>query len=81
MIYHTWERQGTGRVADQETKREKLSSAESSFGENVCEVRPGVDSVKGIGSGSRIRDNTRYVYQSGGSVMRNAAFVRSADTW
>ena len=81
MIYHTWERQGTERVTGGETNREKLSSAESSFGENVCEVHPGVDSVKGIGSGSRIRDNTRYVYQSGGSVMRNAAFVRSADIW
>lgn len=51
------------RVADQETGREWLSSAESSFGENVCEVRPGVDLVKD--TDSQIRDYTRYVYMSG----------------
>ncbi len=61
MIYHTWERQGTERVTGGETNREKLSSAESSFRENVCEVHSGVDSVK-IEIRSRIRVYTRYVY-------------------
>ena len=77
MIYHTWERQGTGRVADQEAKREKLSSAESSFGENVCEVHPGVDSVKSIGIRSRIRVYTRYVYQGGGRPYYGSVFYKS----
>lgn len=48
MIYHTWERRRTGRVTDQGTDREKRPSAESCFGENICEVHPGVDPVKGI---------------------------------
>lgn len=29
-------------------------------------MRPGADSVKGIRLSSRVRDYTRYVYQSGG---------------
>ena len=44
-------------------EREKLSPAESSFGLQLCEVRPGVGPVKKDEKcHSRIRDYTRYVY-------------------
>lgn len=54
MVMDTWhieyrEKTWNGKSSRLEAEREKLSPAESSFGKKVCEVHPGVGSVKGNG--------------------------------
>lgn len=45
LSYRIWKKAWNGRVVQWEDVREKLSSAESSFGWNVDEVHPGADLV------------------------------------